>query len=150
MDLVGKAKNFVAEKIANVPKPEATVSKVDLSSVHRDRVEYCAKVSVDNPYAHPLPVCEVSYTLKSDGKVIATGTMADPGSLKASDMTVLTLPVGVPHSILMSLVKDIARDWDIDYELQVGLTIDLPVIGNFTIPLNTKGEVKLPTLSDCF
>nr|AAF64451.1 late-embryogenesis abundant protein [Euphorbia esula] len=145
-----KAKNFVAEKIAHVQKPEATISKVDLSSVHRDRVEYSAKVSVNNPYGHPLPVCEVSYTLKSDGREIAKGTMADPGSLKASGTTELIVPVGVPHSIIVSLVKDVAKDWDIDYELQVGLTIDLPVIGNFTIPLNTKGEVKLPTLSDCF
>ncbi|KAJ9188279.1 hypothetical protein P3X46_003650 [Hevea brasiliensis] len=150
MELVDKAKNFVAEKVANIKKPEATVSDVDLSSVHRDRVEYIAKISVNNPYSHPLPICEVSYTLKSDGRVIASGNMPDPGSLKASDITILNVPVNVPHSILVSLVRDISRDWDIDYELEVGLTIDLPIIGNFTIPLSSKGEVKLPTLSDFF
>jgi hypothetical protein len=29
-------------------------------------------------------------------------------------------------------------------------TIDLPVIGNFTIPLSTKGEIKLPPIFDIF
>ncbi|GMN45117.1 hypothetical protein TIFTF001_014316 [Ficus carica] len=28
--------------------------------------------------------------------------------------------------------------------------VDLPVVGNITIPLSRKGEIKLPTLSDVF
>lgn len=83
-------------------------------------------------------------------RVIATGKVPDPGSLKASDSTMLDVGVNVPHSVLISLARDIGRDWDIDYELQIGLVIDLPVIGNFTIPLSTKGEIKLPTMSDVF
>jgi len=62
----------------------------------------------------------------------------------------LDVPVKVPHSILLSLAKDIGADWDIDYQLDLDLVIDLPVIGNFTIPLSQKGEIKLPTLSDMF
>jgi hypothetical protein len=82
--------------------------------------------------------------------VIGSGKMADPGSLKASDTTLMEVPVKVPHSVLVSLAKDIGADRDIDYELELGLTIDLPVIGNFTIPLSTKGEIKLPSISDIF
>lgn len=81
---------------------------------------------------------------------IASGKIPDPGSLKASDTTKLDVPVKVPYSILVSLVKDIGADWDIDYQLDLGLIIDLPVIGNITIPVSSKGEIKLPTLSDLF
>jgi hypothetical protein len=52
--------------------------------------------------------------------------------------------------VLVSLVKDVVGDGDIDYELVLGLTIDLPIFGNFTIPLSRKGELKLPSLSDMF
>jgi hypothetical protein len=83
-------------------------------------------------------------------RVIASGTIPDPGSLKASDTTLLEVPVKVPHSVLVSLARDIGADWDIDYELELGLTIDLPIIGNFTIPLSSKGEIKLPSISDIF
>ncbi|KAE8009218.1 hypothetical protein FH972_005667 [Carpinus fangiana] len=62
----------------------------------------------------------------------------------------LEVPVKVPHSVLVSLAKDIGADRDIDYELELGLTIDLLVIGNFTIPLSTKGEIKLPSISNTF
>ncbi|KAH9651667.1 putative desiccation-related protein LEA14 [Citrus sinensis] len=133
-----KAKNFVAEKMANIEKPEAEITDVDLKNVSREAVEYDAKVSVDNPYSHSLPI------------LIASGTMADPGSLKGNDKTLLQVPMKVPPNILVSLAKDIGADWDIDYEVELGLTIDLPIIGNFTIPLSKKGEFKLPSLSDIF
>ena len=82
--------------------------------------------------------------------MIASGTVPDPGSLKGDDTTILDVPMKVPHSVLVSLVKDVVGDGDIDYELVLGLTIDLPIFGNFTIPLTRKGELKLPSLSDMF
>ncbi|GMP61255.1 hypothetical protein CsSME_00023790 [Camellia sinensis var. sinensis] len=65
-----------------------------------------------------------------------------------ADTTILDVALKVAHSALVTLGKDIGADWDIDYELDLGLTLDLPLIGNFTIPLSSKGEIKLPTLSD--
>ncbi|GKV52013.1 hypothetical protein SLEP1_g58622 [Rubroshorea leprosula] len=135
--LVDKAKNFVAEKVANIKKPEATLTDVNMKNFSREGVELNAKVSVNNPYGHPLP-----------GDCV--GDMPDPGSLKASDTTMLEVPVKVPYSIMVSLARDIGADWDIDYELEVGLTIDLLIIGDLKIPLSTKVEIKLPTLSDLF
>lgn len=63
--LIDKAKGFVAEKIANVKKPEASVTDVDFKRVSRDCIEYLANVSVTNPYGAPIPICEISYSLKS-------------------------------------------------------------------------------------
>ena len=85
-----------------------------------------------------------------DEREVASGTIPDPGSLKAKDTTMVDVPVKVPYNVLVSLAKDVGADWDIDYQLDLGLVIDLPAIGNFTIPLSHKGEVKLPTLSNMF
>jgi hypothetical protein len=60
------------------------------------------------------------------------------------------VPAKVPYNVLITIMKDLGRDWDIDYELEVKLTIDLPIIGNLTIPLSTAGEFKLPTIGDFF
>ena len=67
-ELLDKAKQFFAEKVANVKTPEAAVTDLDLESVHRDSIDYGAKVSVDNPYDVSIPICEISYVLKSDGR----------------------------------------------------------------------------------
>ncbi|XP_019415637.1 PREDICTED: desiccation protectant protein Lea14 homolog isoform X1 [Lupinus angustifolius] len=150
MEILDKAKNYVAEKVANAPKPEASITDVDFTRVGRAGAEYLAKVSVKNPYGTSIPICEIKYCLKSADREIASGTIPDPGSLKASDTTILDVSVKVPHSILVNLARDIGADWDIDYQLDISLIIDLPVIGNFTIPLSQKGEFKLPTFSDIF
>ncbi|CAO2204070.1 unnamed protein product [Urochloa humidicola] len=146
--LMDKAKGFMAEKVAQIPKPEASLDRVSFRSISRQGIELHSHVDVSNPYSHRIPICEVTYTFKSDGKVIASGTMADPGWIAASGSTKLELPVNVPYDFIVSLMKDLGGDWDIDYVLEVGLTIDLPVIGTFTIPLTTEGEIKLPTFRD--
>ncbi|XP_050918259.1 desiccation protectant protein Lea14 homolog [Lathyrus oleraceus] len=144
--LVNKVKNFVSDKFHGVAKPEASVADVEFQRATMNSVEYLARVAVDNPYSHSLPICEVNYAFKSDTREIVSGTIPDPGSLKAKDTTMVDVHVKVPYNILVSLAKDIGADWDIDYQLDVGLVIDLPVVGNFTIPLSRKGEIKLPKL----
>ncbi|CAF1799968.1 hypothetical protein Bca4012_028455 [Brassica carinata] len=149
-NLLDKAKGFIAEKLANIPTPEATVDDVDFKGVSRQGVDYHAKVSVKNPYSQSIPICQISYILKSATRTIASGTIPDPGSLVGKGTTVLDVPVKVAYGIAVSLMKDIGSDWDIDYQLDIGLTIDIPVVGDITIPVSTKGEIKLPSLRDFF
>ncbi|ESQ39251.1 hypothetical protein EUTSA_v10001664mg [Eutrema salsugineum] len=148
--LLDKAKGFFAEKLTNIPTPEATVDDVDFKGVTREGVDYHAKVSVKNPYSQSIPICQISYILKSDTRMIASGTIPDPGSLVGNGTTVLDVPVKVAYSIAVSLMKDMCTDWDIDYQLDIGLTIDIPVVGDITIPVSTQGEIKLPSLRDFF
>lgn len=82
--------------------------------------------------------------------MIVSGKIPDPGSLAANGETKLEVPLKVPYDFVISLLKDVGRDWDIDYQLDVGLIVDLPIVGDLTIPLSVKGEIKLPTVSDLF
>lgn len=66
--LFDKAKEFVAEKIAGVPKPEASLSSVSIKSFSRDSFLFHSDVAVYNPYSHSIPICEVSFSLKSAGR----------------------------------------------------------------------------------
>ncbi|KAM0837678.1 hypothetical protein ACQ4PT_061473 [Festuca glaucescens] len=149
--LMDKAKGFVADKIAHMPKPEASLDKVSFKNMTRDSITVHSNVNVTNPYSHRIPICDITFSLKCGGKEVASGTIPDPGWIEDSgEVTKLEVPAKVPYNVLVTLMKDLGRDWDIDYELHVGLTIDLPVFGNFTIPLETTGEFKLPTLGDFF
>lgn len=63
-----KAKNFMADKLTNIEKPEADLTDVDFKKVSLDSVEYLGKVHVKNPYDHSIPICEITYTLKCAGR----------------------------------------------------------------------------------
>ncbi|KAJ6818418.1 late embryogenesis abundant protein Lea14-A-like [Iris pallida] len=148
--LMEKTKGFVADKIAHVKKPEADLTDVSIKHVSRDSVNFHGELSVYNPYSHTIPICEVSYSLKSAGRELVSGTLPDPGSLEAEEKTLMDIPLKVPYDFLISIMRDVGRDWDVDYELYIGLRVDLPIVGNFTIPVTKKGELKLPSLSDIF
>ncbi|KAL0308083.1 UNVERIFIED_CONTAM: Desiccation protectant protein Lea14 [Sesamum calycinum] len=94
MEILEQAKNFVAEKLANVPVPEATVTDVDFKGLGLDGITLLAKVSVSNPYSVPIPIGEIVYVVKSAGRGIASGSIPDPGSLTAND--------GERHSAVVS------------------------------------------------
>ena len=66
-----KAKEYVTEKVAEMKKPEASVTDVDLKDVSRECITYDAKVSVSNPYSTSIPICEISYKLKSAGRFVS-------------------------------------------------------------------------------
>ncbi|KAJ9539254.1 hypothetical protein OSB04_031987 [Centaurea solstitialis] len=148
--LLDKAKQFVSNSVSSMEKPEASVKDVDLKGVDFSNVNYNAEVTVTNPYDMSIPIGEIRYSLKSSGSAIATGTVPDPGSLNKNCDTLLNVGIKVPHNVLACLVKDIATDWDLDYELEVILVVDLPVFGNISIPVTSKGEMKLPSLSNYF
>ncbi|KAL1809431.1 hypothetical protein ACET3Z_026421 [Daucus carota] len=149
---------------AEMKKPEARVSHVSLKDVSLEHVTYNAKVSLTNPFSTPVPILQISYALKTANREIASGTTLNSGrSIMANDEIVVDLEMEVPHSVLLSnLVRDIAADWDIDYELGINFVmnvhidyelainsvLDVPVHGNITIPICSQGQIKLPALSD--
>lgn len=76
--------------------------------------------------------------------------MGDTGGVAANSSTSIEVGSKVGYNFLINLMRDIGADWDIDYDFDVGVTLKLPIIHSFTIPLHKKGTLKLPTLADLF
>jgi len=148
--MMDKAKQFVVEKVAHMEKPSAEVTDIDIKNVSMQSITMESAVDITNPYDHDLPIGQISFRLLSANREIASGTIVDPGSVKANDKTGMIIPVTVPYDFLLNIMKDVGRDWDIDYTWEIGLTMHIPIVGKFTLPLNKKGTMKLPTLSDIF
>ncbi|KAI3944617.1 hypothetical protein MKW98_021075 [Papaver atlanticum] len=141
--------NFIEGIVAKaVKKPEATLHDVTVKSISFDSVTLLAKVSVSNPYVTPIPIGEVNYILKSGDSVMASGKIPDPGLLMPMSLTLLMIEVKVPYSVVYTLLRDVSTGWAIPYELQLCFTFKIPVIGDITIPITEKGELKLPTISE--
>lgn len=56
----------------------------------------------------------------------------------------------VSFTLLLSLARDVAADWDIDYDLEINFVLNVPVTGDITVPISNKGEMKLPTFKDLY
>ncbi|GER31016.1 late embryogenesis abundant protein [Striga asiatica] len=97
MNLIEQAKNYVAEKVANMPMPEATIVDVDLKGFGLDGITLLAEISVSNPYSVPIPIGEIAYVVKSADRELASGTIPDLVSLKADEKTMLDVTVQAAH-----------------------------------------------------
>ncbi|GFP84364.1 desiccation protectant protein lea14 homolog [Phtheirospermum japonicum] len=86
MDIIEKAKNYVLDKMANIPMSEATITDVDLKGFGLYGLTLLAKVSVSSHYSIPIPIGEIAFVVKSARRGIASGTIPDPRSLKANDL----------------------------------------------------------------
>lgn len=148
--LVDKAKEMVADKLAHMEKPTADLTDVDVSDVSRDSLALKSDVLIHNPYDHDLPILEITYRLRCGDREITSGTVTDADAVAANSDNAITVGSKVGYSFLMNLLRDIGADWDIDYDFDVGVTVKLPIVHKFTIPLHKKGTIKLPTLSDIF
>ncbi|XP_034709810.1 desiccation protectant protein Lea14 homolog [Vitis riparia] len=122
----------------------ARVFDVVIRDKSEERVTYNAKVSMTNPYFTPIRVYNVSYTLKTDNsnRVIVVGRMEElQVLLPASKNIVVEVPILVPHSQLMA---DIGGAWNSIYQLDLTVTVDLPLSAGQTIPLAWEGEINMP------
>ena len=79
---------------------------------------------------------------------LVSGTSPNPEPLKANTTTELDFDMKVAFTMLLSLARDIGADWDIDYDLQINVVGNVPAMGDVTIPISNKGQMKLPTLKD--
>lgn len=66
--LVGKAKEFFADKISGIQKPEADLTDVSIKHVSHDTATFHSILEIRNPYSHSIPIGEISYSLKSAGR----------------------------------------------------------------------------------
>ncbi|KAL1809429.1 hypothetical protein ACET3Z_026419 [Daucus carota] len=142
---VGKATEAMTKE---TKKPEAKITHVGLKDVNLKFVTYNAKISVTNPYPTPLPIFQITHALKSADRELVSGTSPNPEPLKANTTTELDLDMKVPFTMLLSLARDIAADLDTDYDLQINVVGNVPAMGDVTIPISNKGQMKLPTLKD--
>lgn len=145
-----KAKDVIADKIAKMEKPTADLSDVDIKNVTRSAVNLKSDVLIHNPYDHDLPILEITYRLRCGDREITSGKVEDTGSVLANATSKIEVGSEVSYSFLVNLMRDIGADWDIDYDFDVGVKFNLPIIHSFTLPLHKKGVIKLPTLSDIF
>ncbi|WOH09509.1 hypothetical protein DCAR_0728966 [Daucus carota subsp. sativus] len=143
--LLGKATEAMTK---GTKKPEAKITHVGLKDVNLEFVTYNAKISVTNPYPTPLPIFQITYALKSADRELVSGTSPNPEPLKANTTTELEFEMKVSFTMLVSLARDIGADWDIDYDLQINVVGNVPAMGDVTIPISNKGQMKLPTLKD--
>ncbi|XP_008803392.1 desiccation-related protein At2g46140-like [Phoenix dactylifera] len=145
-----KVKDFihdVGEKIEETVgfgKPTADVTAVHIDSIDLERADLVVDVLVANPNPIPIPLVDINYLIESGGRKLVSGKIPDAGTIHAHGSETIKVSLTLIYDDIKSSYDDIEPGSVIPYKVRVELTVDLPVFGNITLPMEKNGEMPVP------
>lgn len=131
-----------------MPKPTAQIAGVSIQDVAVNSAKLLFDIEVDNPYAVPLPLTNLDYSLVSAGTEFLSGAAPIQGSIPAKSKQVIALPTTINYLDVFKVLKDVRPGSVIPYKADVGLSVDPPALDPIRLPLKKEGEIQLPTVED--
>ena len=134
------------EVIESAPKPSARILGAGVRNLSLQSLDLVFDVEVSNPYSVSLPLVDLNYTLGSNGKQLLSGSIKPSGSVPAKGASVLQLPARLDLAGLVKTLPNVKPGAIVPYEARLNVIVDVPVIGETSLPLQRKGDIPVPAL----
>jgi len=135
---------------AETIKPTAKLTGASLTNISFDQADLLFDLAVENRNPVALDLSGLDYDFMIEGQSMVSGVTAEAIKLKANGTSQVQLPVSLKFDDLRQLGKKLGEDiWNKDrlqYDLQTTFRINLPVIGDYAIPVSKQGEVPVPKM----
>ncbi|KAF8406349.1 hypothetical protein HHK36_008436 [Tetracentron sinense] len=147
---LGKVKDFIhdigekIEEAVGFGKPTADVTAIHIPSIDLKKAELVVDILIANPNPIPIPLVDINYLVESDGRKLVSGLIPDSGTIHAHGSETLKIPVTLIYDDIKETYNDIEPGSVIPYKVRIELIVDIPVIGNITLPMEKTGEIPVP------
>ena len=145
MTLIGCAE---LAKYSETIKPTAKLTGTRLANINFEQVDLIFDLAVENKNPVSLNLAGLDYDLKIENQSLVSGTTAQAIKLKANSTSPVQLPITLKFDDLKKLPGELWNKDKIAYQLISQFNVDLPVIGNYAIPVTKKGELPVPKIPD--
>lgn len=135
-------------KHADTIKPTAKLTGTRLANINFEQVDLVFDLAVENKNPVSLNLAGLDYELKIENQSLVSGTTAQAIKLKANSTSPVQLPITLKFNDLKNLPGELWKKDKIAYQLISQFNVDLPVIGNYAIPVTNKGELPVPKIPD--
>ncbi|PCJ86642.1 MAG: hypothetical protein COA54_07965 [Thiotrichaceae bacterium] len=135
-------------KHADTIKPTAKITGTRLANISFEQVDLVFDLVVENKNPVTLKLTGLDYQLNVENQSLISGTTTKSIKIKANSTSPVQLPITLKFTDLKNLPGEL---WDKDiikYQLLSKFNINLPVIGNYAIPVEYKGELPIPKIPD--
>jgi LEA14-like dessication related protein len=129
-------------------KPTAAITGMKLQDMSLTDVTMLFDVKVDNPYLVALPLGNLDYALASQGQQFLSGNSLIQGTIPAQGSKTLPVPLKVNFMKLLNAVKGVRPGDSVPYKADLGLSLDVPIMGAMRVPMSKEGNLDIPTKAD--
>ena len=130
-------------KHADTIKPTAKVTGTRLANITFEQVDLVFDLAVENKNPITLDLAGLDYDLKIENQSLVSGVTAKAVKLQANSTSPVQLPVTLIFDDLKKLPGELWKKDKLAYDLQTKFNINLPVIGNYAIPVSKQGELPV-------
>lgn len=135
-------------KHAETIKPTAKLTGTHLANIDFDKVDLIFDLEVENKNPIAINLAGVEYELKIENQSLISGTTAKAIKINANTTSPVQIPVTLKFADLKKLPGELWNKDKLAYTLDTIFNINLPVIGNYAVPVTSKGEVPVPKIPD--
>lgn len=127
------------------PKPpEVSVAGVRVTELGFNHAILLLDLRIDNPNAVGVKVAGYDYRLAIGGRTALTGDQRQRVELEAGGRSSLEVPLRLDFGELAGALGGLAGRNEIDYEIELGLDAEIPVLGERRVSARTAGTLPLP------
>ncbi|MEJ2692173.1 MAG: LEA type 2 family protein [Candidatus Thiodiazotropha sp.] len=140
MDRVGQA--------LEARKPTAQVTGVKLTGLDMEGVNLAFDVKVNNPNPVGISLAGLDYDLKLLGSRFLQGEQPAGLKVAAKGNSQVQVPLRLGFQQLMSSYRQLKGAQRADYQLDLGMGFDVPILGRVRVPVSYKGEFPVPRMPE--
>lgn len=124
-----------------IESPKIKLKDVQVKNLGGKEAELYVILSVQNPNNIDFDVKNVNYTLDINSKKVTSGTLKEKVLVKAKETTIVTLPLMIKYTDIISSVFLLMKKEGLPYKVQGSAEI-----GPFTIPFDKDGSLDTSDL----
>ncbi len=127
-------------------KPTARLLGTRLTNINFQQADLEFDVAIKNQNPFSLKLASIEYDLRVAEHSLVSGITGEGIKVKKSSTSTLALPVTLKFDDLKKISGELWESDQLAYQLNTYINIELPIIGNHTIPYAKKGELPVPKL----
>ena len=131
-------------KHAETIKPTARLTDVRLAGIDFEQADLVFDLAVDNQNPVAIDLAGLNYDLKIEDHSLVSGVTAQGLEIKPASTSTVQLPVKLKFADLKKLPGDLWKQDRFEYRLDSEFIVNLPIIGNYAIPVSKTGELPVP------
>jgi len=133
-------------KHAETIKPTARLTGTHLANINFEQADLVFDLAVENQNPVAINIAGLNYDLKIENQSFISGVTAQGLEIKPASTSTVQLPVTLRFDDLTKLPGELWQKDLFAYHLDTKIVVDLPIIGNYAIPLSKSGELPVPKM----
>jgi len=129
-----------------VQEPVLSLHSVEIAAINLNGAQLLCKVQVENPNGFDIPFPQTNWEIFINDNSFISGTVKNNHRIKGRDKTIVEVPINLEYAGIFNSFRSLMTSTQIGYKAALGLTFNIPVLGDKVWNFEHEGTIPVPQL----